>query len=124
MKSVLPMSQVQEQALKRVFAVLNSLKCEYAIVDPWGNKHGNLELAGPEDKKTPRKYPHGERSNFVKQFLENMAIGDVAEIPFDKYEPIEIQTSAISAAHKIWGAGSVTTATVKSKNAIELMRVL
>ena len=118
------MSQVQEQALKRVFAVLNSLKCEYAIVDPWGNKHGNLELAVYGDQKTPRKYPHGERATFVKQFLENMAIGDVAEIPFDKYEPIEIQTSAISAAHKIWGAGSVTTATVKSKNAIELMRVL
>ena len=117
-----PMTQVQDQALKRALAILNSLKCEYAIIDPWDNKHGNLELA--EDQKTPRKYPHGERSNFVRQFLGGMAIGDVVEIPFGKYEPIEVQTSAISAAHKIWGAGSVTTSTVKSKNAIELMRVL
>jgi hypothetical protein len=124
MKPVLPMSQVQDQALKRTLAILNSLKCEYAIVDPWGNKHGNLELAVPEDKKTPRKYPHGERSNFVKKFMQKMVIGDVVEIPFDKYEPIEIQTSSISAANKMWGVGSVTTSTVKSKNAIELMRVL
>lgn len=124
MKSVLPMSQVQDQALKRVFAILNSLKCEYAIVDPWGNKHGNLELADPENQKTPRKYPHGERSTYVRTFLEKMAVGEVVVIPFGKYESIEIQTSAISASHKIWGAGSVTTATVKSKNAVELMRVL
>ena len=123
-QSVLQMSNIQELALKRAIAMLEGMKCSYAIIDPLGNKHGLLAVKEPTVRSGVRKYPHGERSTYVRFYLAPMMIGDVVNIPFGKYDALDVQSSSTSAAHKMWGKGSVTTTINRPKQLIELMRIL
>lgn len=123
-QSVLQMSQIQEQALKRAIAMLEGMKCSYAIIDPLGNKHGLLAVKEPVVRSGARKHPHGERSGYVRGFITAMRVGDVVDLPIGKYEAIDVQSSAASAAHKLWGKGSVTTTINRPKQVVELLRIL
>ena len=123
-QSVLQMSQIQEQALKRAIAMLDGMKCSYAIIDPLGNKHGLLAVKEPAVRSGGRKYPHGERSTYVRAYISAMAIGDVVNVPFGKFDALDVQSSSTSAAHKMWGKGSVTTTINRTKQIVELMRIL
>jgi hypothetical protein len=123
-QSVLQMSQIQEQALKRAIAMLEGMKCSYAIIDPIGNKHGILAIKEPSVRSGGRKYPHGERSTYARTFVSSMQIGDVVSVPFGKYDALDVQSSSTSAAHKMWGKGSVTTTINRTKQVVELMRIL
>lgn len=122
-QSVLQMSQLQQQVLKRAVALLEGMKCSYAIIDPLGNKHGLLDIKD-RPQRGARKFPHGERSAYVRAFLTEMKVGDVVDIPFDKYEAMDVQSSTSSAAHKLWGKGSITTTINRSKRVVELLRIL
>jgi hypothetical protein len=123
-QSVLQMSQIQEQALKRAIAMLDGMKCSYAIIDPLGNKHGLLAVKEPAVRSGGRKYPHGERSSYVRTFITGMQLGDVVNVPFGKFDALDVQSSSTSAAHKLWGKGSVTTTINRPKEVVELMRIL
>ena len=122
-QSVLQMSQIQEQALKRAIAMLEGMKCSYAIIDPLGIKHGLLAVREPVVRSGVRKHPHGERSTYVRTHLNPMMVGDVVDIPFGKYDALDVQASATSAAHKMWKKGSVTTTINRPKQVVELMRI-
>ena len=117
------MSQIQGVVLKRVIAMLEGLKCPYAIIDPLGSKHGLLEVKMPVVRTKNPKYPHGERSKYCRKFLEKMAIGDVAVIPVGKYDVISIQAASISCANRIWESGSVTTTLNREKQLVEILRI-
>jgi hypothetical protein len=122
-QSVLQMSQIQEQALKRAIALLEGMKCSYAIIDPLGNKHGLLAVKEPIVRNGVRKHPHGERSAYVRTYLSPMNVGDVVDIPLGKYDALDVQASATSAAHRMWDKGSVTTTINRPKQVVELMRI-
>jgi hypothetical protein len=122
-QSVLQMSQIQEQALKRAISMLEGMKCSYAIIDPLGIKHGLLAIKEPIVRSGIRKHPHGERSTYVRTHLNSMMVGDVVNIPFGKYDALDVQSSSTSAAHKMWGKGSVTTTINRPKQVVELMRI-
>jgi hypothetical protein len=122
--SILQMSQIQEQALKRAIAMLEGMKCSYAIIDPLGNKHGLLVVKEPTVRSGGRKHPHGERSAYVRAYTSAMMVGNVAEVPFGKFDALDIQSSSTSAAHKMWGKGSVTTTINRSKGVVEIMRIM
>lgn len=119
----LEMSQIQEQALKRALAMLNGLKCKYAIIDPLGIKHGDLEIKVQEVVKKEKKYHHGDRSKYCRTFLEGMAVGDVAVIPVGKFDVISIQAASISCSNRLWGSGSVTTTINREKQIAEVLRI-
>jgi len=122
-QSVLQMSQIQEVALKRAIALLEGMKCSYAIIDPIGIKHGLLAVKEPVVRSGVRKHPHGERSTYVRTHLNPMMVGDVVNIPFGKYDALDVQSSSTSAAHKLWGKGSVTTTINRTNQVVELMRI-
>ena len=121
--SVLQMSQIQEQALKRAISMLEGMKCSYAIIDPIGNKHGLLAVKEPIVRSGIRKFPHGERSTYVRSHISSMRVSDVVDIPFGKYDALDVQASATSAAHKLWNKGSVTTTINRPKQVVEIMRI-
>ncbi len=123
-QSVLQMSQIQEHALKRAMAMLEGMKCSYAIIDPLGNKHGLLEVKEKQTRTSNREHPYGELSAHCKSFLIPMEIGNVVGIPFGKFNALNVQSSAISIANKLWGAGSVTTTINRTKQVVEVMRIL
>ena len=122
--SVLQMSQIQEQALRRAISMLEGMKCSYAIIDPLGNKHGLLDIKEPVERRGGRKHPHGERSTYVRAHIASMKVGDVVDVPFGKYDALDVQSSSTSAAHKMWGKSSVTTTINRPKGVVELMRIL
>ena len=122
-ESVLQMTQLQEQVLKRAIAMLEGIKCSYAIIDPLGNKHGLLDVK-ESAVRGGRKHPHGERSGYVRGFISAMKVGDVVDVPLGKYDAFDVQSSSTSAAHKLWGRGSVTTTINRPKQVVELLRIL
>lgn len=117
-------SQIKDQAFKRAVAILEGLKVPYAAIDALGVKHGTLEVKEPIKRSGGRKHPHGERSNYVRQFLTNMKVSDVVAIPFGHYDAIDVQSSATSTAHRLWGSGSVTTTINREKQHVEVLRIL
>jgi hypothetical protein len=117
-------SQIHDQAFKRAVAILEGLKVPYAAIDALGVKHGTLEVKEPTKRTGGRKYPHGERSEYVRKYLPSMKVGDVVMIPFDRYDAIEVQSSATSTAHRLWGSGSVTTTINREKSQVEVLRIL
>lgn len=123
-QSVLQMSQIQEQVLKRAISMLEGMKCSYAIIDPLGGKHGSLEVKERSSKGGARKYPHAERSKYARLYIESMSVGDVVNIPFGQYEGLECQSSIMSASHRLWGKGSVTTTINRPNKVVEIMRIL
>jgi hypothetical protein len=122
--SILQMSNIQEVVLKRAVAMLEGLKCSYAIIDPLGNKHGLLAVKEPTVRSSVRKHPHGERSHYIRTYISTMMVGNVVEVPFGKYDALDVQSSSTSAAHKMWGKGSVTTTINRTNGVLEIMRIL
>jgi len=120
--TILQMAQIQEITFKRAIALLESMKCVYAIIDPIGNKHGTLEVK-EEKVKPKRKFPHGERSTYIRKYMKDMMVGNVIEIPFDKYGGPDIQTSVGSTSNRIWGKGSVTSTINRTGSVVEVMRI-
>jgi hypothetical protein len=122
--SILQMSNIQEVVLKRAIAMLEGMKCSYAIIDPLGNKHGLLAVKEPTVRSGGRKHPHGERANYIRSYISSMMVGSVIEVPFGKYDALDVQSSSTSAAHKMWGKGSVTTTINRVNGVLEIMRIL
>jgi hypothetical protein len=125
-QSILQMSQIQKKVLKRAISILEGMKCNYVIIDPLGKKHGLLDVRENTVHKFRklRKYPYGELSNYVRNYIEQMKIADVVNIPFDKYDALDLQASATSAANRMWEKGSVTTTINRPKQVLELMKIL
>lgn len=115
------MSGVKQQTLTRALNMLNAIGATYAIIEDNGTKHGTLEVVEP--KKRGLKYKHGELSAYASKHIANMSVGDVEEVPFDKYEAEEVRSAAVSWAGYHWGKGTVTTATVKDRKIVEVLRI-
>ena len=121
--SILQMSQIQENTFKRAIVLLDSMKCVYAIMDPLGNKHGTLNVNETRKNKRIPKHPHGQRSTYIRKYLESMSVGDVVQIPFDKFGGPDVQQSVGSTAWRMWGKGSVTSTIVRANQVVEVMRI-
>ena len=122
--SISQMSQVQKITFNRAIVLLDSMKCIYAIMDPLGNKHGTLPIGGIKKIKSIPKHPHGQLSAHVRKYLDSMKVGDVVQIPFDKFGGPDIQTSVGSTANRIWGKGSVTSTMVQANKVVEVLRII
>lgn len=115
------MSGVKQQTLTRALNMLNALGATYAVIEEDGTKHGTLEVV--ETKKRGLKYAHGELSGYASKHIANMSVGDIEVVPFDKYEAEEVRSALVSWAGYHWGKGTVTTATVKDKKLVEVLRI-
>ena len=122
--SILQMSEFHELVLKRAIAMLEGLKCSYAIIDPLGNKHGLLAVKESNSRSSVRKHPHGERANYIRTYMSAMMVGNVVEVPFGKFDALDLQSSSSAAAHKMWGKGSITTTINRTNGVLEIMRIL
>ena len=115
------MSGVKQQTLTRALNMLNAIGATYAVIEEDGTKHGTLEVA--DKKKSGSKYPYGTLSKYAGQHMANMSVGGIEEIPFGNFEGEEVRSAAVSWACYHWGNGTVTTATVKDKQIVEVLRI-
>lgn len=116
------MSNIKQQTLKRALTMLDAIGATYAVIEENGTKHGTLEVSDKK-KKSPRKYKHGELSSYVKSFLENMKVGQVVELPSGVYPIEDLRSAVASWACYYWGNGTVTTASSKEKQIVEVLRI-
>jgi len=114
------MHELQKLGLQRTITFLDSIKCQYKLIDVEGNVHTNI----PEDvlkKRSPSKYGHKELSNYIRPYIERLKIGDVVLIPFGAFDASSIQSSATSLTGMTYGKGSYTSH--KTETGLEIMRL-
>lgn len=113
---------VKVNALAQAIKILNALKINYAIIDEDGNKHGNLEVADPKKRAAP-EFPRGEVRSHVLQFIEKIQVGEIKEVPADKYGLARVRANACSWMIEKYGAGCCTTSISHEKNTVEILRI-
>ena len=111
--------------LNRALMTLKAMNAEYKVILPDGTQFGDLEVqVKPEPKKKrPCKYPRGTLNNYVRDFMKDMIVGDLVEIPVGEFLITEVQTAACNYSLTEWGKGCLTTAQNADKSAIEAMRL-
>jgi len=116
------MKEVQQVSLKKAITMLAAIGCKFAIVNPDGNKHGTLEITEKTDRKRAKsEFRRGEVHDYYIQFIENMNVGEVAEIPAGKFGVERIRGSVCSWFVRNRGKGSANT--FVTKDTVQVMRI-
>jgi len=120
------MLEIQKSVLTKAIKLLNSIEVEYAILAN-GEKHGTLEVVVKKRREGKRafsyKYGRGILLNYVKPYIADLKVGEVAYIPAGDYELQAIASTAASYAHGIFGSGGHTGRKDKENNVFEVMRL-
>lgn len=115
------MEAVKKDALTRAMKMLDAVGCEYAIVDPDGERHGSLQVVEPKTQRSASRFPRGELTGYITMHLVGLVPGGVASIPFDKFTVDEIRGSVTPYCTRWFGRGNYTT--TRNGNSIEVLRV-
>ena len=101
---------MQVQWLKTVETALQNLGCSYYIAAPGQEPVGNVTVHIPPVKKTrPRSsdvYTRGTLRNYLRPFMDDIQVGQVAVIPFGDFIPAFLVQSARSYGLELWGVGA------------------
>lgn len=113
--------------------VLEKHGVEFLVRMPDGQSYGNIVLTPPPapeehaaDETLHKKKPYtrnGDKTGYVKPFLENLQVGDVAIIPEVGYGAAAVQGYATAYCYKVWGAGSYMSSINHKTHAVEIMRM-
>ena len=114
------MHELQKLGLQRTVTFLDSIKCQYKLIDVEGNVYTNI-LEETSKKRSPPKYGHKELSNYIRPYIEKINIGDVVLIPNGRFDCNSIQSSATSMLCVTYGKGSYTSH--KTETGLEIMRL-
>lgn len=117
------MKEVQKQAMQKAISWLVAAGCTFAVIDPDGNKYGDLEVAARKSRKAPSKYPHGELASYVAGYLKDVEIGGVGEVPVGKYDRKTIMSSCSSWMCRHFGNGTHTASFNKKNDTVEVLRI-
>jgi hypothetical protein len=120
------MLEIQKIVLTKAIKLLNSIDVEYAILAN-GEKYGELEVfekRGAEGKRSfASKYGRGAVLNYVRPYIDNLKVGEVAKIPAGDFELKAIAATSASHAHRMFGNGAHAGRMDKENNVFEIMRL-
>lgn len=118
------MEDIKIVTLHKAIRMLIGTGVAFAVIDEKGNKHGNLEVVAPKERKrTPS--PNRKRGELINHFLpyvENAESGQVIRIPANQYDIGEVRSSLASWASSVWGKDSYTTHILRDQRIIEILR--
>jgi len=120
------MLDIQKAAIARLVNALDGVKASYKIILPDGTEYGALETKPVKVKKVGARvspYPRGELRNYVLPFIADLAVGDVASIPYDKYPGPLLAACCYSTGHALWGKCNCTGRRNDKAQAVEVMRL-
>ncbi len=120
------MLEIQKVTLRKAINLLNSIGVEYAILAN-GEKYGSLEIV-PQRAPTKgvsysKKYGRGVVLNYVKPYIQNLKVGDVAQIPAGDFDLRAVSAIGATLAHDLFGTGGHTSRRDKNNNVVEIMRL-
>lgn len=117
------MEQVKKLVLEKAIRLLDSLKLDYVIVIPDGDRIIKGDISVVEKKKRRnRTAPIGTYSTLFRSFgVDSMKAGDVLVIPCKTHDPQVVRKTLAAHCVNIWGSGSAITSI--NKDHVEIMRL-
>ena len=112
------MSNLQKKVLNQTIQLLIGMGCDFAIIDPSGEKHGNLDVIQKKKKVRVQEF-----HSYVSPILDKIAIGELLEVPPNEYKLEELQSNICARAYARWGAKSIATSINRKTNVIEVLRL-
>jgi hypothetical protein len=112
--------------LNKAIVILQAMPAvKFVIVLPDGATitQGDLQLQKTKQRTRNFKYPVGSVCQYYKPYVADLQVGQMVEIPFDKFDPEPLRSGIASHCSKFWGNGSAMTAINRSKKCVELLRV-
>ena len=116
------MEMIKEKAIKQALKILDATGCIYAVKDPDGNVHGELQVV---EKKTRSGFffPKGTIANHVEANLKSMSIGDVVQVPVLDYGAERVRGGISAWFIKNHGANAHTASVSKDHAFVEVLRI-
>lgn len=125
------MNAVEMKVLNMALAQLQAIKCAYKIITPAQKElvHDPDGVLEKKVRKNPRRlnrpYNHGDLSKHYIPFVEKLAVGEVAKVPYtDSIPCAALQSSLCAWMSKRWGNSSYTTLKNNQEKVLEVLRVL
>jgi hypothetical protein len=89
------MKEIQKDTLDRALSYLIAVGCQFAVIDPDGNKYGALQVVMPKiPGKRNLKYPYGTVAAHLRPYLEKLnKLGDYVAIPLGQFDPKHLLTA-------------------------------
>ena len=114
--------KIQDIALNKAITILNSLNCQFAVIDNNGNHFGTLKIS-TERLRAISKYPRGEATKFVSGYLASIKTGDVVEIPLKKYGGNKLQSWVSAYMCRTFGPESATSHINSDTGYLEVLKI-
>lgn len=120
------MKDIQKAALDKALSYLIAVGCQFAVIDPDGNKHGTLEVFTPKiPGKRNLRYPYGSIAAHLKPFLSQLTeLGKETCFPVLDFDPPYLKTNAIAWCEYRFGKNKVLFEITKDQKSIEAIRVV
>jgi len=118
------MIEIQEKALRRAIKLMEALGDEVRFAVQFGEEvFGNATLTAPRAAKSRgRLYAVGETRAYYLPFIENLGVGEAAEIPFDRFDPTTLALNVSSACLDLFGSGNYCTHKNMKSGKVEVLR--
>jgi hypothetical protein len=113
------MTTIQEKTLTQAMRMLNAIGATYVIKDSDGLMHGELKIDKP---KRVFDHPHGDIRKFVRPYIDELQIGEVASIPCETYGRQKILMAVSALMIRKSGTGAYKTNYVLDDNILEVIR--
>jgi hypothetical protein len=112
---------LQAVAVRRALRILDAAGAVYAVQHE-GETYGTLIVIDPKQPRAER-YARGETRAHYQPYIDCMAPGDSAEIPFGPFDPTILSSNLTAAVCRVWGAGSFVTRRNSAKRVIQVLRI-
>ena len=113
--------EVQNTAFNRALKLLDAAGAEYAIKFD-GEVHGTLTLA-PERKGKPSLYRRGETHSYFWPLVKDIQVGEVREVPLDRFDGPTLSSNISSACVRTFGVGCSIVSLQKAKGVVAVLRI-
>lgn len=121
------MEAIQRKTIDNAIKLLTASKDTVRwAVEFDGEAYGNAELAAVKSGRSGvRKFVYGrfETLNHFRPYVEHLAVGDVAKVPFLHFDGAVLATHISAAATRWFGKGNYATHKNDKEACIEIMRV-
>ena len=118
-------TELEQKALNRLLEGLRNLGCSYVVIDKDGADYTYGDAFKKERQKKGAKYGrYGALRDYYGPWLTDLRPGGVVEIPAKHFELEDLQSGVCSKAVTEWGPGSCVTSMNRTKNVLEVLRVL
>jgi len=113
------MHELQKKGMEQSIKFLDSINCQYKVIDPDGNVYTNILES--TRKRSASKFPLGAVKAYYMPFIENIQIGEVVCIPYNNFPIRTLASSVTSAMGVMFGKKSYTSH--RTETCLEIMRL-